>query len=125
MDRLSRLFEQGRKDLLRTLLEEEIIKKIGDIRTISDPQKYRLLKPLKEATYELSKSTNVLEQVTMAHDRITNTFIKELEKLSDIDGSLKKAAWYIAERLEPSSWDENSLPIKKEDYVSKASFLLQ
>jgi hypothetical protein len=119
-----RLFEQGRKDLLRTLLEEEIIKKIGDMKTITDSEKYTLLKPVKEATYELAKNSNILDQITMAHDRITNTFIKEVEERNKIDEGLKKAAEYIAERLEPSSWYEKSLSVKMEDYGSfqKPSF---
>ena len=106
---IGQLFEQGRKDVLRTLIEEEIVKVINDEMTNTE-KKRLLLEPLREAIYELTRPGASLEQVIVAYESIKSKFIKEVEKQNNnIHSDLKKTAQFIAGRLDPPYWHQENL----------------
>jgi NTE family protein len=131
------LFEQGRKDTLRTLIQEELVKVIDDAISNNDRSrnqiKYALMKPIRKAASELPKTWNVLDQVAKAHTMITMEFIKEIQNQKsflskipqekfmegiqtseDLPTYLIRTANFIAARLNPAKWQDENIDKEKQ-----------
>jgi hypothetical protein len=122
---ISKLFEQGRKDTLRTLIQQELFKIIDDNATIKAIVKSILLLPLKDATKSLEErdSRNIEGDITLARKSL-NEFISEVTKYrksKDLDNSLSEEcltlAKHITKRLNPNSWNgENLDGVRQQQY---------